>query len=264
MTQNNHGAPHEEHRNNPAQQTTEPTMIQTLVIITDLNTDLNRSSTTYFEGRRLECEADTLQIRWHELEACEETARTMFTKQLNDADRYTVEILPVPSLELEAIAMDDSRGMILRRRAITLLSKWPSEQNLNFLKSLTTLEVKGLRSMAVYIISQVYGETHSDAAAQAIEVALKDTELEVREWAVRALGWTSGERASALLDELVNDKELGRLGELSLLSELINDKELGRLAELSKRNRLRGIHPPMIAPLTITTLIDASEYLDEG
>lgn len=120
---------------------------------------------------------------------------------------------PNPSQALQAIAMDDTQGTYLRRRAITLLSHWPTEQNLNFLRSLQDLKVKELRTMAVYTIGQVYGETHSEIATQAIEVALKDSELEVREWAVRALRWTAGERASTLLAELRNDKELGRLAE---------------------------------------------------
>ena len=192
-------------------------MIQTLVIITEIDrsshgVDLDK---TYREGRLRKIESVTVMTTLHDLAECSQTARTMFAKELND-DRYTVEIIPVPSLELESIAMDDSRGPILRRRAITLLSQLPSEQNLNFLKSLNTLEVEGLRSMAVDTIGLVYGETHSDVVTQAIEVALKDTELEVRKSAVRALGWTSGERASTLLAELVNDKELSFTASLTI------------------------------------------------
>jgi len=127
---------------------------------------------------------------------------------------------PNPSLALQAIALDNSQGTYLRRRAITLLSHWPTQDNLNFLRGLNRLEVKELRSMAIYTIGQVYGETHSEVATEAIEVALKDPELEVREWAVRALRWTAGERASTLLAELINDTELGRLAERARRSHL--------------------------------------------
>jgi hypothetical protein len=55
-------------------------MTQTLVIITD------KRSTVF-------------QTTFHELAVCAVTARAMFAKELGNADRYTVRILPTTTVE---------------------------------------------------------------------------------------------------------------------------------------------------------------------
>lgn len=106
-----------------------------------------------------------------------------------------------PAAVLMTASRDASLGGYERKRAITLLSLYPSPQAQVFLGSLLSDPAAEIRSMAVYTVARTFGQIASDQTFEIIETALRDPDQDVKIWALRGLRWVSGPRAERLLVE---------------------------------------------------------------
>ncbi len=106
-----------------------------------------------------------------------------------------------PAAVLMTAARDANLSGYERKRAISLLSLYPSPQAQVFLGSLLSDPVAEIRSMAVYTVARSFGQIASDQTFEIIETALRDPDQDVKIWALRGLRWVAGPRAERLLIE---------------------------------------------------------------
>lgn len=125
--------------------------------------------------------------------------------------RLDLEKIPNVQDQMRQIAGDASHDTYIRIRAVTLLSHWPTQENLVALETLATSADAQVRSKAIYTVGRAFGPVFAARATSLVEVGLKDSNKDVREWSARALRWIPGEAADVVLKRLVDDPSLGQI-----------------------------------------------------
>jgi HEAT repeat protein len=129
-----------------------------------------------------------------------------------------------PAAVLMTAARDSNLSLYERKRAISLLSLYPSPQAQVFLGSMSKDSNPEIRGMAVYTVARAFGPIANDQTFEIIEKALLDPELDVKIWALRGLRWVSSERAERLLIDWQEN----------------SDPRLAKVAKSATRKRLRA------------------------
>ncbi len=125
--------------------------------------------------------------------------------------RVDLEKIPNVQQQMLQVAGDPAQDQYLRVRAVTLLSHWPTEQNLNALENLAKTADPEVRAKVIYTVGRAFGPVFPERATAIVEASLSDTDTHVREWAARSLRWIPGEAADVVLKRLVDDPALGQI-----------------------------------------------------
>ncbi len=137
----------------------------------------------------------------------------------------------VPTAEILARTVSDPREALirtalqtrhsiwLRLRAISLLSFFVDMEVREVLEQLKDDPVPNIRGLALYSLGRTYGERADSRLFRSLSAGVLDAQHEVREYAVRALGWIRHPGAAPLLEQLWRthpDRLMRRLAERSL------------------------------------------------
>ncbi len=104
-----------------------------------------------------------------------------------------------PAAVLMTAARDQNLGIYERKRAISLLSLYPSPQAQVFLGSMLKDSNPEIRGMAVYTVARTFGQIANDQTFEIFEKALGDQDKSVKVWTLRGLRWVPSERAERML-----------------------------------------------------------------
>lgn len=138
-------------------------------------------------------------------------SQTLDVTEQNRLDRALRGIDVVPSrMELDAAFEDPAamlrgaaaqadRNLYERRRAISLLSAYPSPETQAFLAGLAADPEPEIRGFAAYTAARTFGAAPDAALIATLEIALQDSSPDVKKWALRGLRWVAAPRAEALL-----------------------------------------------------------------
>lgn len=118
-----------------------------------------------------------------------------------------------PTAVLQAAALQTERTVYERKRAISLLSLYPVDDTQVFLASLMSDADPEIRGFAAYTAARTFGAAPNAALVATLELALQDSSVEVKKWALRGLRWVRAPRADALLAHYASqsDAELARV-----------------------------------------------------
>jgi len=124
-----------------------------------------------------------------------------------------------PRDSLIRAALQPRQSIWLRLRAISLLGLFPDTKVRGALDQLKDDPIPNIRGLALYCLGRIYGERADARLFRSLSAGVLDAQHEVREYAVRALGWTRYPGVSLLLEQLWRthpDRLLRRLAERSL------------------------------------------------
>lgn len=113
---------------------------------------------------------------------------------------------------LRAAALQTERTTYERQRAITMLSMYPTDENLEFLRSLLADQDPEIRGMAAYTAGRAYGTAPTQALIAVMELALQDHDTDVKKWALRGLRWVRAPRATQLLNHYASQADAALAG----------------------------------------------------